>query len=30
MEYTNILIYQTEDGKTKIETRLEVEKVWLT
>lgn len=25
-----ILIYQTEDGKTKIETRLENETVWLT
>lgn len=30
MENTNILIYQTEDGKTKIETRLENETVWLT
>ena len=30
MENTNILIYQTEDGKTKIETRLEDETVWLT
>lgn len=27
---TNILIYQTEDGVTKIETRLEDETVWLT
>lgn len=27
---TNILIYQTEDGLTKIETRLEDETVWLT
>ncbi|WP_254527503.1 MULTISPECIES: RhuM family protein [unclassified Sphingobacterium] len=27
---TNILIYQTEDGVTKIETRLENETVWLT
>lgn len=27
---SNILIYQTEDGKTKIETRLEDETVWLT
>ncbi|QQT24642.1 virulence RhuM family protein [Sphingobacterium spiritivorum] len=26
----NIIIYQTEDGKTKIETRLENETVWLT
>ena len=30
MENTNIVIYQTEDGKTKIETRLEDETVWLT
>jgi len=30
MENTNILIYQTEDGITKIETRLEEETVWLT
>ena len=28
MENTNIIIYQTEDGKTKIETRLEDETVW--
>jgi len=27
---SNILIYQTDDGKTKIETRLENETVWLT
>lgn len=27
---SNILIYQTEDGKTKIETRLDNETVWLT
>jgi len=27
---TKILIYQTEDGRTKIETRLEEETVWLT
>jgi hypothetical protein len=27
---TNILIYQTEDGKTKIETRLENETAWLS
>jgi hypothetical protein len=27
---SNILIYQSEDGKTKIETRLENETVWLT
>ena len=26
---SNILIYQSEDGKTKIETRLENETVWL-
>lgn len=25
-----ILIYQTEDGKTKIETKLQDETVWLT
>ena len=30
MQNTNIIIYQTEDGKTKIETRLEDETVWLT
>jgi hypothetical protein len=30
MENTNILIYQSEDGTTKIETRLEDETVWLT
>jgi hypothetical protein len=30
MESTNIIIYQTEDGITKIETRLENETVWLT
>ena len=30
MSESNILIYQTEDGKTKIETRLENETVWLT
>lgn len=30
MENTNIIIYQTEDGNTKIETRLEKETVWLT
>lgn len=27
---SNIIIYQTEDGLTKIETRLEQETVWLT
>jgi len=30
MKDTNIIIYQTEDGTTKIETRLENETVWLT
>ena len=30
MSKSNIIIYQTEDGKTKIETRLENETVWLT
>ena len=30
MEGSNIIIYQTEDGNTKIETRLEDETVWLT
>ncbi|MGM9478791.1 virulence RhuM family protein [Pedobacter sp. GSP4] len=30
MENTKIIIYQTEDGITKIETRLEDETVWLT
>ena len=30
MEESNIIIYKTEDGKTKIETRLENETVWLT
>ena len=30
MGKSNILIYQTEDGATKIETRLENETVWLT
>ena len=27
---SQILIYQTEDGQTKIETRMENETVWLT
>ncbi len=27
---SNILIYQTEDGQTKIQTKLEDETVWLT
>lgn len=30
VENNNIIIYQTEDGNTKIETRLEGETVWLT
>ena len=30
MNETSIIIYQSEDGKTKIETRLENETVWLT
>lgn len=30
MTHSNILIYQTEDGQTKIQTRLEDETVWLT
>ena len=30
MAESKIIIYQTEDGKTKIETRLEDETVWLT
>jgi hypothetical protein len=30
MAESNIIIYQTEDGRTKIETRLEDETVWLT
>lgn len=30
MEKSNIIIYQTEDGTTRIETRLENETVWLT
>jgi hypothetical protein len=30
MTESNIIIYQTEDGRTKIETRLEDETVWLT
>ncbi|MFG0592276.1 hypothetical protein ACF8C4_14240 [Myroides odoratimimus] len=29
-EHGSILIYQTEDGLAKIETRLENEIVWLT
>ncbi len=27
---TEILIYQTEDGQTKVQTRLENETVWLS
>jgi len=30
MNDTSILIYQSEDGKTKLETRLESETVWLS
>ncbi len=30
MTENQIIIYQTEDGRTKIETRLEDETVWLT
>lgn len=30
MEGSKIIIYQTDDGNTKIETRLEDETVWLT
>ena len=30
MAESNIIIYQTADGKSKIETRLEDETVWLT
>ncbi len=30
MNNTNIIIYQTQDGQTKIETKLENETVWLT
>jgi hypothetical protein len=30
MENTSIIIHQTEDGKSKIETRLADETVWLT
>ena len=26
----NILLYQTEDGRTKLEVRLENETVWIT
>jgi len=27
---TNLLIYQTEDGNTKIDVKLETETVWMT
>ena len=27
---SNIIIYQTEDGKTRIEVRMEEETVWLS
>ena len=30
MENTNIILYQTADGITRIETRLENETVWLS
>ena len=30
MENTSLIIYQTNEGKIKIETRLEDETVWLT
>ena len=30
MEQSNIIIYQTEDGQTQIDVRLENETVWLT
>ena len=30
MDQSNIIIYQTQDGVTKIETHLEDETVWLT
>lgn len=30
MAESNIIIYQTDDGKTRVETRLEDETVWLT
>ena len=30
MDNTSIIIYQTEDGKTQIQTRLDKETVWLT
>ena len=29
METSNLIIYQTEEGTNKIETRLEDETVWL-
>jgi hypothetical protein len=30
MTNSNILLYQTEDGQTKIDVRLEEETVWLS
>lgn len=30
MSNSELIIYQTEDGTTRIETRLEDETVWLT
>ena len=30
MQENQIIIYQTDDGSTKIETRLQDETVWLT
>lgn len=30
MEESSIIIYQTEDGRTKIDTRLQDETVWLS
>ncbi|OGZ23695.1 MAG: hypothetical protein A2981_00500 [Candidatus Nealsonbacteria bacterium RIFCSPLOWO2_01_FULL_38_120] len=29
-EKSKIIIYQTEDGKTRVEVRFEYENVWLT
>ena len=29
-EKSQIIIYQTEDGKTRVEVRFEYENVWLT
>ena len=30
MEEKNVIIYQSEDGKTKIDVKLEKETVWLS